>query len=136
MAILMEEKKATPGEIQDAQSLIRDAQARPVSASDLDFTNHKAIDGRDKMQDIGLKKMYAICIVCVLGAQLIIANGVFVAYAWAGVGWHVPAGVMAAWLSATLVEIVGIVAIVTRSLFPNGGGSLLTAATMPESVDH
>jgi hypothetical protein len=29
-----------------------------------------------------------------MGAQLLVANGVFIAYAWAGHDWAVPAGVV------------------------------------------
>ncbi|MBN8867778.1 MAG: hypothetical protein J0H98_09500 [Solirubrobacterales bacterium] len=109
--------------IQDAQKVIRAA---------LDPSDHRAIDGASRIQDISLKKTYARTILWILGAQLVVANSVFIAYAWVGVGWHVPPGIMATWMSTTLVEVLGIVAIVTRYLFPNGGGSLLTVATVPE----
>jgi hypothetical protein len=48
-------------------------------------------------------------------------RGVFITYAWVGHDWSVPAGVVQVWLGATFVQIVGVVIVITRSLFPSGG---------------
>lgn len=50
--------------------------------------------------------------------QLIVANGVFIAYAWAGKGWDLETSVINVWLGATVVQVIGVVLVVTRSLFP------------------
>jgi hypothetical protein len=57
-----------------------------------------------------------------LGAQFVVADAVFVALAWAGWSWALPAGVIEVWLAATVVQVVGVVAIVTRHLFPGRHG--------------
>ena len=57
-----------------------------------------------------------------------IADAVFVVFAWAGRGWELPPGVIEVWLAATVVQVVGVVAIVTRHLFPNRDGSEASAA--------
>lgn len=57
-----------------------------------------------------------------LGAQSLVADAVFVAFAWAGRRWDLPPGVIEVWLAATVVQIVGVVAIVTRHLFPSREG--------------
>jgi hypothetical protein len=73
---------------------------------------------QDYRQDIGLKKTYAYILLGLLGGQVIAADGVFVTYAQVGADWNLSAPVIDVWLGATLVEVVGIVYVVTRYLFP------------------
>lgn len=70
-------------------------------------------------QEHGLRQSYADWILRILGAQFLIADVVFVAFAWAGRRWDLPPGVIEVWLAATVVQILGVVAVVTRHLFPN-----------------
>jgi hypothetical protein len=70
------------------------------------------------VQEHGLRQKYADWIILLLGAQFVIADAVFVAFAWAGRGWDLPSGVVEVWLAATVVQVIGVVAIVTRHLFP------------------
>jgi hypothetical protein len=51
-----------------------------------------------------------------------VADAVFVAFAWAGKHWDLPPDVIEVWLVATVVRVVGVVAIVSRHLFPNRDG--------------
>lgn len=69
-------------------------------------------------QTLRLRGVYAWTFLGVLAAQMIVADVAFLLYAAWGVRWNVPPEVMTAWLSATVVEIVGVVYAVTRSLFP------------------
>jgi hypothetical protein len=73
-------------------------------------------------QEHRLRQKYADWIIWILGAQLLIADAVFLAFAWAGRGWDLSPGVIEVWLAATVVQVVGIVLIVTRHLFPNRDG--------------
>ena len=50
--------------------------------------------------------------------QVVVADTAFFLYAMWGVDWDIPAVVMSAWLGATVVEVIGVVYAVTRSLFP------------------
>ena len=70
-------------------------------------------------QEHGLRQKYADWIIWILGAQLLIADVVFLVFAWAGKGWDLSPGVIEVWLAATVVQVVGIVLIVTRHLFPS-----------------
>lgn len=70
----------------------------------------------------GLKKTYARWILVLLGGQLLLSNAIFIAFAWAGEGWDVSTSVIQVWLAATVVQIVGVVLVVTRHLFPNRDG--------------
>jgi hypothetical protein len=70
-------------------------------------------------QEHGLRQSYADWIIRVLGAQLLVADAVFVVFAWAGKDWQLSSGVIEIWLAATVVQVIAVVAIVTRHLFPN-----------------
>jgi hypothetical protein len=70
-------------------------------------------------QEHDLRQSYGDWIIRVLGAQLLVADFVFIAFAWAGRDWELSSGVIEVWLAATVIQIVGVVAIVTRHLFPN-----------------
>jgi hypothetical protein len=50
--------------------------------------------------------------------QVVCADLVFIRYASHGMHWRVPAGAIEAWLAATVVQVIGIVLVITRSLFP------------------
>jgi hypothetical protein len=59
--------------------------------------------------------------------QLAVADVVFIVYAWAGAHWHLTPTVINVWLVGTLVEVIGVVLVVTRYLFPRrDGASALT----------
>jgi hypothetical protein len=79
-------------------------------------------------QEHGLRQRYAGWILWLLGAQFVVADAVFVAFAWAGRSWDLPPGVIEVWLAATVVQVVGVVALVTRHLFPNRDGDEVRAA--------
>jgi hypothetical protein len=70
-------------------------------------------------QEHKLRQKYADWIIWILGAQLLIADIVFLVFAWAGRGWDLSPGVIEVWLAATVVQVVGIALIVTRHLFPS-----------------
>jgi hypothetical protein len=73
-------------------------------------------------QEHGLRQRYADWILLLLGTQFVIADAVFVVFAWAGRDWDLAPGVIEVWLAATVVQVVGVVAVVTRHLFPSRDG--------------
>ena len=73
-------------------------------------------------QEHGLRQRYADWIIWLLGVQLLGADLIFVVYAWAGRGWELSPGVIEVWLGATVVQVVGVVTVVTRHLFPSRDG--------------
>jgi uncharacterized membrane protein len=70
-------------------------------------------------QEYELRRAYARRILVLLFAQFVIADAVFIAFAWAGEQWHLSTAVIDVWLAATVVQVVGIVMVVTRNLFPD-----------------
>jgi hypothetical protein len=79
-------------------------------------------------QEHGLRQKYADGILWLLGAQFLVADSVFVAVAWAGWSWALTPGVIEVWMAATVVRVVGVVAVVTRHLFPNRDGEEVKVA--------
>lgn len=78
-------------------------------------------------QEHGLRQKYADWIIWLLAAQFVVADAVFVTFAWAGRSWDLTPGVIEVWLAATVVQVVGVVAIVTRHLFPGRDGQEASA---------
>ena len=83
-----------------------------------DLPAEESIALQEQQLDVDLKKSYAHRLFWLMVVQLGIADAVFVAYAWIGREWDVPTSSIDVWLSATFVEVVGIVFVVTRYLFP------------------
>ena len=86
--------------------------ARPLPEMDY-------LDRLDREQDIHLKRMYARGLFFILGLQLVIADCLVYLYAGIGKGWDVPSDVINVWLGATVVQLIGVVLVVTRYLFPH-----------------
>jgi hypothetical protein len=100
-----------PAEI---QRILADVETEPLEY--IDETTDLA--RRERETDLRLKQWYANWLLKGLAAQIFIVNLFFLLYASIGVGWNVPQAVISVWFSATVVEVVGVVAIVTRHLFP------------------
>ena len=89
--------------------------------------NSEAVPNLDTVKIAGaqqthtLRKMYAKWLLRFLAVQMVAANVAFFLYGSLGVGWDIPPAVMGAWLSATVVEVVGLVYAITKSLFPSSG---------------
>ena len=73
-------------------------------------------------QEYGLRRNYAAGILALLAVQFVIANSVFVVFAWVGKDWDLSTSVIDVWLAATVIQVVGIVLVVTRHLFPDRDG--------------
>ena len=70
-------------------------------------------------QEIELRETYAKGLLAILAVQLIVVAVIFWFYAEKGMRWKIPDGVIQVWLGATVVQMVGVVTVVTRYLFPN-----------------
>jgi hypothetical protein len=73
-------------------------------------------------QEHELRQKYARGILWLLGGQFLVTDVVFVVFAWAGKHWDLSTAVINTWLGATVVQVVGIVMVVTRHLFPDRTG--------------
>ena len=91
----------------------------------------RARDAQDRMDDIKaddaeltvkLKGVLAVSAFIAVGAQLAIADYLFFRYGSAN-HWDVATEVIVTWLSATVVEVLGVVVIIARHLFPSAGST-------------
>lgn len=113
-----EEVRTEPSEEERAAVKEVARSGRGTSIDELRPDDTQAIAGMDAIQDVKLKKQYADELLKLLRRQLFVTNAAFVAYAWFGRDWDVQPEVMQVWIGATVVELIGIVAVVTRYLFP------------------
>jgi hypothetical protein len=74
-----------------------------------------------QIEEHNLRKRVAKYAYIATAAQIVVADGVFVIYAWVGMSWEVPTPAIAAWLSATVVQVIAVLLVITRYLFPDGG---------------
>lgn len=51
--------------------------------------------------------------------QVVCADVVFILYAQRGMHWRLPVAAIEAWLGATVIQVIGVVLVITRSLFPS-----------------
>ena len=104
------------------QALIRDL-AEGISAGQtgaspvprLDPVTQSKLD--DDKSNRGLREKYARWIMALLGFQIGVADVIFFLYANWGVSWHIPAAIMGTWLSSIVVQVIGVVLVVTKGLF-------------------
>ena len=74
-----------------------------------------------KEVDLNLQRIVGYGSLGLMFAQVLTANIVFIKYAH-NVGWgHIPTGAIQAWLAATVVQVVGVVLVIARSVFPQDG---------------
>jgi hypothetical protein len=103
------------------------ADSSPVS--ELPPERKERLEGDDLEQLIKLKRFYGISILVMMAVQLVVVNAGFAVYSWLGYHWAPPDGVVQVWLTGTFVQIVSVVVVITKSLFPpeknesNGAGT-------------
>lgn len=108
----------TPGDPEPGQTSSASATERVVDRASAEKVDSMAdVVITDWRAELELKREYAKWALIGLSAQVVIADLVFVGYAFA-VGWKIPDPVMIAWLSATVVQVAAITVAVARGLFP------------------
>ncbi|HET9163561.1 MAG TPA: hypothetical protein VFN89_08990 [Solirubrobacterales bacterium] len=92
--------------------------ADPTPLTALPPSRKERLEGDDLEQLIKLKRFYGLGILLLMALQLVVVNAAFLVYAAVGYDWHPPEGVVQIWLTATFIQIVSVVVVITRSLFP------------------
>jgi hypothetical protein len=110
----LETKKSAEELLVNARD-IEPARAQPGTAA------RETIEAEKAQVDLKLQKIVGYGALFVMIVQLVLADGVFIGYAFA-TGWgNLPTGAIQAWLGATVIQVVAVVLIIARSLFPHGG---------------
>lgn len=90
------------------------AQPKPLDAPS---TRRKQARADEARQSVGLQKALAIFAMVAMGVQILLADAGFALYGIFN-GWHIPPAAIIAWLSATVIEVIGLVLVITQRLFP------------------
>jgi hypothetical protein len=90
----------------------------------LELMSSEELATESRRHDLGLRKRVGTFAIVGVSAELIIANVVFILYAWLGEHWKVPTAAINVWLGATVVQVVGILYVITNYLFPKSGTPL------------
>lgn len=78
----------------------------------------RALDLAGHGADLGLRKRIANGAVALMVIQIAAANVVFVWYGDTN-GWDIPPLAITGWMTATVVEVISVVLVITRYLFPS-----------------
>lgn len=93
-------------------------EMKPKPVKELPPERKARLEGDDLEELIRLKRFYGRLILIMMALQLIVVNIGFGLYSGLGYDWQPPDGVVQVWLTATFVQIVSVVYVITRSLFP------------------
>ena len=74
------------------------------------------------IQQLKHRQAYAMGLLWILVAQLVFADITFCLYASSGMHWRLPDTVVIGFLAAVVIEVIGLVFVITRYLFPNRDG--------------
>lgn len=125
----------TPATFAELLEKIGVSDSSPVS--ELPPERIERLEGDNLEQLIKLKRFYGIAILIMMAVQLIVVNAGFGLYAAIGYDWAPPDRVVQIWLLATFVQIVSVVVVITKSLFPPesfGKGTLVKRLDKGRSV--
>lgn len=100
-----------------ASEIVRGTPSSEV-LSESDLERAKAAVGiRGALDDLELRKRYAKWLLIGLGVELFWVNVIFLAYC-EGNNWDVPANVIQLFLGSTVLQVFGVVLVITKYLFP------------------
>lgn len=101
-----------------AKSVLARADS-PLEPKDKLDEDSRKIDLARKEADLRLSKVVGYGALMLMAAQLTVADSAFFLYG-EGNAWKIPAAVINAWLAAVVIEVIGVVLVITRYLFPSG----------------
>lgn len=107
------------GDVAAAQAVAATVQqVRPAEIAGFDDLprQHRRAKTKDVEQNRKLRLTYAAVLLVIMLIQVAIADVIFYLYGTAN-HWNVPASVISSWLAATVIEVIGVVVVITRFLF-------------------
>lgn len=96
--------------------------AQPAQTLGEHEAEKRRIANEKARKELGYGRAYAYGALAAMGVQVLIADAAFYWYGYEhvvnGYRWQIPAGAIQVWLAATVVQIIGVVLVIARSLFP------------------
>lgn len=103
---------------QTAGSVLAKADSPPQPKDKLDEDSRK-VDLERKTADLKLSKVVGYGALGFMAAQLAVADVAFFLYGESN-AWQIPASAIEVWLAATVIEVIGVVLVIAKYLFPSG----------------
>lgn len=117
----------TPPDLPGAAEEIARADPQPAPLFDFDAAHRQRFHeatvqeaetrAQQASDDRALREKIATWVSLAIGVQVGVADLVFLIYGFAN-DWHIPGSTMNAWLAATVVQVIAVGLVITRSLFP------------------
>jgi hypothetical protein len=103
-----------------ATELLEAANPRPIQRESSFDVEDRRLDTARKRSDLRMVKIVGYGSLAAMAIQILAADGGFYLYGHA-YAWRIPPEAIIGWLTATVVQIVGVVLVITNYLFPAGG---------------
>jgi hypothetical protein len=97
---------------------ITDAEPAPTLAEH--EADRRQLETEKARNELGFGKIYAYGAIGAMAIQVLIADAAFYLYGNA-YSWRIPVGAVQVWLAAVVVQVIGVVLVIARSLFPTIG---------------
>jgi hypothetical protein len=100
----------------DSPAAISDAKPTPTLAEH--EAEKQRIANEKARNELGYGKVYAYGALTAMAIQVLIADAAFYLYGHA-YHWRIPVGAIQFWLGAIVVQVIGVVLVIAKSLFPS-----------------
>jgi hypothetical protein len=109
---MAEDSPSPPGNAPTALQYLE--QAGPTSPASFE----EGLNRRKRLNEIKLHNRVGNGALALMVAQLVIADTAFYIYGFKN-GWDIPTAAITTWLAATVIQIVGVVVVIAKNLFPS-----------------
>jgi hypothetical protein len=107
-----------PGTAADKSSAITISDAKPAPTLAEHEAEKQRIANEKARNELGYGKVYAYGALAAMALQVLIADVAFYLYGHA-YHWRIPVGAIQFWLGAIVVQVIGVVLVIAKSLFPD-----------------
>ena len=104
------------GAAADASAPTSEAKRAPTLAQH--EAEKQRIANEKARNELGYGKVYAYGALSAMAVQVLIADAAFYLYGHA-YHWRIPVGAIQFWLGAIVVQVIGVVLVIAKSLFPD-----------------
>lgn len=106
------------GEPVNSQPVEAPADAKPAPTYQEHEAERRRLVNRRESDRIGFGRWYAYGALIAMAIQVLIADAAFFIYGYSN-HWRVPSSAIEVWLAAVVVQVIGVVLVIVRSLFPS-----------------
>lgn len=82
----------------------------------------EGLSHRKRLNEVKLHNRVGNGALILMFGQVLIADAAFYIYGFAN-GWEIPTAAITTWLGATVVQVIGVVLVIVKNLFPSASDS-------------